>query len=131
MVGRPAVLISTVILIISFACGPGNNPNLIDIEIAEAREMVYSENPPLVIDVRTTQEFEGELSHIEGAILIPHYNIKDSLNFIRGLNSRNILVVCRTGRRSKIAGNELANLGIKKVYNLKGGLREWYSNNGN
>jgi rhodanese-related sulfurtransferase len=36
--------------------------------------------PPLVIDVRSPEEFAGELGHIDGAVLLPLPELEDRLN---------------------------------------------------
>jgi rhodanese-related sulfurtransferase len=121
------LILSVLAVIIIFACSGGNdnNSNLINIDYIKAQEMIASENPPVIFDVRTLEEFNGELGHLEGARLIPHNLVKDSLDIFNSYEGKNILLVCRTGRRSKIAGNVLSELGIENVYNLRGGMTAW------
>ena len=38
---------------------------------SELRERLSRLDPPLVLDVRSAEEFAGELGHIEGSLLIP------------------------------------------------------------
>ena len=128
MANRPISYLTALFIVFSVSCGTDSNPNLINIDHIKAEEMISSSEPPLIIDVRTSEEFNGNLYHLDGAILIPHYQIRDSLSFIRNLNGKDVLIVCRSGRRSKIAGNELVDLGVKNVYNLKDGLIGWYAN---
>jgi rhodanese-related sulfurtransferase len=69
----------------------------------------------MLIDVRTREEFVKE--HIKGAICIPHYDLKFYADFLTG---KDIVVYCNTERRSAIAQDRLAEMGISsKVMTLK------------
>lgn len=96
----------------------------------KAFEMVNSENPPVIIDVRTPGEFNNKLGHIPGSRLIPMQATADSMDVYERFRDREILLVCRSGRRSGIVGTELVAAGFQNVYNLEGGLKRWNSNNG-
>jgi phage shock protein E len=69
----------------------------------------------LVVDVRTPREFDK--GHLEGAILIPHTQISARLDELGSDLDRNIVVYCRSGRRSGIAQQMLRGLGYKNVLN--------------
>lgn len=71
-----------------------------------------------VIDVRTKKEYEE--GHLNGAINIPSFSIKRNIDRIN--TDKKILVYCQSGIRSKKALKILEDLGVKNVYNLKGGL---------
>ena len=71
----------------------------------------------VVIDVRTPEEFAS--GHIEGAINIPYDTITAKLPALARIGkNENILVYCRSGRRSAIAKQSLAELGY---HNLQDG----------
>jgi rhodanese-related sulfurtransferase len=36
-----------------------------------------------------------------------------------------VVLVCRSGRRSRYAADALAAMGLRRVYNLLGGMQEW------
>ncbi len=89
---------------------------------AEAKEIMDTEKDYILIDARTQAEFaEG---HIPGAILIPEYEIASRAQ--QELPDKNalILVYCRSGRRSKIASQELVKLGYTNVKEF-GGILDW------
>lgn len=73
-----------------------------------------------IIDVRSKQEYDE--GHIDGAILIPEYEIKNEIEDIVKNKNEKILVYCSSGTRSKKAKEELEDLGYKNVYNLKDGV---------
>ncbi|MBE6799731.1 MAG: rhodanese-like domain-containing protein [Ruminococcaceae bacterium] len=88
----------------------------------QAKHLMDTEKDYIIIDARTEEEFnEG---HIEGAILIPEYEIgeraeKELLN-----KDQLVLVYCRSGRRSKIAAQALVDLGYTNVKEF-GGIIDW------
>ena len=74
----------------------------------------------VVIDVRTPQEFAT--GHIEGAINIPYDTIRPGLPALAKIGKdENILLYCRSGRRSGIAMQSLGQLGYRNLQN-GGGL---------
>ncbi len=88
----------------------------------EAKEIMDSGVEYIIIDARTDEEFAQ--GHIEGAILIPEYEIKDRAEQEIPDKDAVILVYCRSGRRSKIASEELVNLGYTNVKEF-GGIIDW------
>ena len=88
----------------------------------EAKVLMESERGYVIIDARTEKEFAQ--GHIEGAILIPEYEIAARAE--RELPDKDalILVYCRSGRRSKIASAELVKLGYTNVKEF-GGIIDW------
>jgi len=76
-----------------------------------------------VIDVRSPEEFEGELGHLPGAALIPLAKLAERAS--AWPRTESILVVCRSGRRSYQACSLLAEMGFLDVNNLAGGMVAW------
>ena len=76
---------------------------------------------PLVVDVREPEEFEG--GHIAEAQLAPLGNVEESLKNIA--KDREIVLVCRSGRRSGIAAKRLAEQGFTRLWNMEGGMIAW------
>ena len=92
------------------------------ISAEEAKTIMDSESNYTIIDARTEEEFaEG---HIEGAILIPEYEIASRAEKELPDKEALILVYCRSGRRSKIASEELVKLGYENVKEF-GGIIDW------
>ena len=92
------------------------------INAEEAKEIMDSGVEHIIIDARTDEEFAQ--GHIEGAILIPEYEIADRAEKELPDKDALILVYCRSGRRSKIASDELVNLGYSNVKEF-GGIIDW------
>ncbi len=88
----------------------------------QAKTIMDTENDYVIIDARTEEEFaEG---HIKNAILIPEYEIAQRAEKEVPDKDALILVYCRSGRRSKIASEELVKLGYTNVKEF-GGIIDW------
>lgn len=104
------------------ACGGDNNNSYEQITPQEAKTIMDADRDYIIIDARTDEEFaEG---HINNAILIPEYEIADRAEKELPEKDALILVYCRSGRRSKIASEELVKLGYTNVKEF-GGIIDW------
>ena len=100
----------------------GNNVTYEQITAEQAKTIMDTEKDYVIIDARTEEEFaEG---HIENAILIPEYEIATRAEKELPDKEQLILVYCRSGRRSKIASEELVKLGYTNVKEF-GGIIDW------
>ena len=88
----------------------------------EAKQKMETEKDYIILDVRTQEEFDE--GHIPGAVLIPDYEIQQRAE--KELTDKNqlILVYCRSGRRSKLAAQALADMGYTNVTEF-GGIIDW------
>ena len=77
----------------------------------------------ILVDVRSPQEYEE--GHMEGAILLPEYDIKKKAKMLLPNKNMNIIVYCSSGTRSKKAQEELRNMGYTAVYNLYNGYQNY------
>jgi sulfur dioxygenase len=91
----------------------------------EVSAMIASANPPLVLDVRETNEYGGPLGHIRDSLLIPLRELASRTGELEAHRGRHIIAVCRSGVRSTTAAAILYGLGFERVYNLKDGMVEW------
>lgn len=95
----------------------------VDVQSAEKFASTVSQSGVVVLDVRTPGEYaEG---HIAGAINIdvedPSFNQK-----ITELDkSATYAVYCRSGRRSALATEQMAQSGFTSLTELSGGLLSW------
>jgi adenylyltransferase/sulfurtransferase len=74
-----------------------------------------------LIDVREPREWE--IARIAGARLLPLGQLAQSLATLDA--TREIVVMCRSGRRSEDAARQLQAAGFRKVRNLAGGILRW------
>ena len=73
-----------------------------------------------LIDVRTNDEFNT--NRLRNAINIDFYDSLFLKKFKKFNKEDNILLYCRSGRRSLIGAEILVKNGYKKTYDLKGGI---------
>lgn len=88
----------------------------------QAKKLMDTETNYIIIDARTEEEFKE--GHIEGAILVPEYEIAERAEKELPDKDQLILVYCRSGRRSKIAAQALSDLGYTNVIEF-GGIIDW------
>ena len=103
-------------------CSDGGSATYDQISGAEAKALMDSESGYIIIDARTQSEYDQ--GHIPGAILIPEYEIAGRAEKELPDKDQLILVYCRSGRRSKIAAEELVKLGYTNVKEF-GGIIDW------
>ena len=83
-----------------------------------AKQAALDPSTALIIDVRTPQEFGA--GHIDGAHNIPYGEIGERIGEVTAQKDRQIVLYCRTGRRSGIAHKRLQELGYTRVRNAGG-----------
>ena len=88
----------------------------------EAYKMMNELNNYILLDVRTLAEFTE--IRINGAILIPDYELKQRAETELPDKNAVILIYCRSGRRSALSAAVLAELGYINVYDF-GGILNW------
>ncbi|WP_018141201.1 VTT domain-containing protein [Thioalkalivibrio sp. ALJ7] len=93
------------------------------ITTTQLAERLHGANPPQVVDVRTPEEFTGELGHIEGAANIPLDQLESNLEQLP--KDRPLALVCRTDKRSKNAARLLRAHGFEDVAVVRKGMTAW------
>ncbi len=110
------------VLVCGQAQGKGGSMTYKQISQQQAKEIIQQRRDILVVDVRTFEEFaEG---HIENAICIPVESIQNIPPKELKDKKQTILVYCRSGRRSKIAAQKLAQMGYQNILEF-GGIITW------
>jgi len=78
----------------------------------------------VIIDVRTPEEhMEG---HLEGAINVDYLSPTFADEIGKLDRNGSYLVYCLVGVRSAYAVEIMTSLGFSEVYNMAGGIRQWY-----
>ena len=97
-------------------------PNYTEVTAAEAAELL-SNLHPFILDVRTPREYEQ--IHISGSYLIPIQQLQTRIGELKSKKHEDIFIYCATGNRSTVASRILADLGFKRIYNLRYGVYDW------
>jgi len=86
----------------------------------ELQARIVGDSPPLVLDVRTADEYGA--GHVPGAVLIPHDQLEARIGELG--SAREVVVYCRTGRRSALIEPLLEAHGFR-VRQLEGSWQAW------
>ncbi len=106
---------------------PLDAPPVSDISVDELYERLDTEDePPLLIDVRTPQEYNGPAGHIRNAKLIPLGELLSNTDVIKKYKNDEIVSICHSGSRSMMAAQILAKAGFTDIRNLTGGILQWH-----
>jgi rhodanese-related sulfurtransferase len=96
---------------------------LANIEIAprEVQELLARDNKVLFVDVR--EQWEYDIAHLEGSVLIPLGEIPGNLQRIE--TSDQIVIFCHHGMRSLDAAAWLRSQGVEGARSMTGGIERW------
>jgi rhodanese-related sulfurtransferase len=92
------------------------------ISAEEAYQMMQDSDEYILLDVRTNEEYKEK--RIDGAILIPDYEIGNRAEIELPEKDALIFLYCRSGRRSANAAHYLIGMGYTNVYDF-GGIIDW------
>ena len=113
-------------LLLLTACGQEKEKEqeaiYMNITAKEAKEIMDTQENYIILDTRTQEEYDE--GHIPGAILIPYDEIGEKAEELLPDKTQLLLVYCRSGRRSKIAAEELVKLGYTNIKEF-GGIIDW------
>ena len=93
-----------------------------NITAQQAKEMMDTQSNYIILDTRTQEEYDE--GHIPGAILIPYDEILQKAESVLTDKNQLILIYCRSGRRSKLASEDLVKLGYTNIRDF-GGIIDW------
>lgn len=99
------------------------NPDLDIVEDVSPDEVNAKKDNLTIIDVRSSEEYTGELGHIAGSKLVTLDTIMDHIDDIP--KDKTVVFICRSGRRSTSAAAIAKDNGFESVYNMKGGMILW------
>ena len=74
-----------------------------------------------VLDVRTPQEFSA--GHVPGAVNVPYDQVASHLAEIP--KNKDVVIYCRSGRRTGLAAEVLEANGYTKLVHLQGDMQAW------
>ena len=90
---------------------------------ALGERIAWADQSLLVLDVRTPEEFAA--GHLPGAVNIPHDELGSRMAELSGARERDIVVYCRTGKRTAQALGVLEEAGFTRLFHLKGDYTRW------
>ena len=97
----------------------------------DLEELLQNDAGILILDIREPYEFDA--MHIRNSINVPRgvlesaceYDYEETVPELVEARERDIVVICRSGKRSVLAADVMQKMGYSKVSSLKTGLRGW------
>ena len=88
----------------------------------------------ILLDIREKEEFD--FMHIKDSINVPRgvlegaccWNYNDTIPQLVEAKNQEIIVICKSGNRSALAGLTMQNMGYTKIKSLKMGIKGWNDN---
>jgi rhodanese-related sulfurtransferase len=91
------------------------------ISAAELRAQMASGDAPLVVDVRTPEEFRA--GHIPGAINVPYDQV--AAHAAELASPKGVAMYCLKGPRARLGEQALLSRAITRVLHVEGGFAAW------
>ena len=114
------------VIFLFVGCGQQNEVTqgavYMNITAQEAKEIMDTQTGYIILDTRTQEEYDE--GHIPGAIVLPYDEVLEKAEDILTDKNQLILVYCRSGRRSKLAAEDLVKLGYTNIKEF-GGIMDW------
>lgn len=102
-------------------CALADAPQVAQVSQQALLDMQAQGTPMLLLDVRTPEEFAA--GHIAGAVNIPYDQVASRLEEIP--KDKEVVLYCKSGRRSGMAAETLAVNGYTKLGHLDGDMQGW------
>lgn len=113
-------------LVPTINCVIPDQKNSTSISQEELLERIGAGTAPLILDVRSEQEYAA--GHIHGAMLIPHDELSLRLAELAAYKNQEVVVYCRSGKRAGVAEQILREAGFTHVRDLDGHVLLWQEN---
>jgi rhodanese-related sulfurtransferase len=97
------------------------SPKALALEVSVAEAAKLKEEGAFMLDVREVSEWNEV--HMPSATLIPLGELPNRLGEVP--QDQQIVVVCRSGNRSKTGRDTLLRAGFKSVTSMRGGMNDW------
>ncbi len=120
-IGLAVVVILGIVTFVPFGQPAPSATLAKEVSVEEAAKL--RDSGAFMLDVR--EQSEWDQFHIPGATLVPLGTLPDKLDTLP--KDKDIVVVCRTGRRSAEARDILLKAGFTNVTSMAGGVTDWQS----
>lgn len=123
MIRRATKTASISLLIFLTACAEQPPQPVGQIDAAELAGRIASGSAPMILDVRSREEYEA--GHVPGALHIPFDELAVRIQEIGDARDSELVVYCQSGRRAGIAGDILRSNNFSAVRDLDGHWQRW------
>ncbi|MBX9668194.1 MAG: hypothetical protein K2X93_11270 [Candidatus Obscuribacterales bacterium] len=94
-----------------------------EISATELKQRLDRGDKIVLLDIR--KPFELQIACLDNVVHIPEEEIENRLDELKQFENQDIVVYCRTGRRSTELTQILEGRGFSRIFNLTGGLHAW------
>jgi sulfur-carrier protein adenylyltransferase/sulfurtransferase len=94
-----------------------------EMTVTELKKKLDAGEEVILLDVREPHELK--ICSLNNTFHIPLGDLADRLEEMDRHKAQDIVVYCRSGRRSEMAASFMYDSGFQSVYNLKGGVLAW------
>lgn len=113
---------AVVMTLVTTACAPSWDAHE-QITAAQLLGKIEAGNPPIILDVRTVEEYEA--GHIPGALQIHFEEVPHRIEALQAFAEKDVVVYCERGFRAQIAETALQKVGFDRIYHLEGDIKAW------
>ena len=110
------------ILIFLYGCSKANR-SYASVSAEQLRAVIRDNPNAVLIDVRTSGEYNGPLYHIDKSVSIPLSDLSESIKNL-DKDNRSYYMICKSGARSKMATKIMNENGFN-AFNVTGGMMDW------
>ena len=118
----PSLLLVLAVVLLACTAASESFP---EIEPADLEAVLAADPAPLLLDVRTLEEFSA--GHVPGALSIPLQELPNRLDELAAFKERGIVTYCQSGRRATKALERLRDAGFQNLRLLAGSMSRWRS----
>ena len=114
-------LIFLLMVIFSASCNTKSTENITRMDGSRLEAILNDKTERekyLIIDVR--EDYEYKAGHVPYSINISVQEIESRISEISDWKEKNVIVICRSGRRSRTAAEILVKYGFKKIFDADG-----------
>lgn len=91
------------------------------ISVEKVMEKIKKNEDMVLLDVRTEEEYEGSLGHLDSSILIHIDQLTERIDELNEFKEKEIIVICQGGFRSRKGTKILLESGFN-AFDMKGGM---------
>ncbi|TCV90342.1 rhodanese-like domain-containing protein [Sulfurirhabdus autotrophica] len=119
------------ILLLTFSLGACSEPPYTSIDNAQLKTLIAQGIP--LYDIRRPEEWM-QTNVVEGSHKLTYVDASGRMNpaflgrFTAEVNKNDpVILICRTGSRTRSLAHELTDMGYTKIYNVRNGITNWIS----
>jgi rhodanese-related sulfurtransferase len=121
---RLTTLLASAVLGTACFVSSANAGDTVQVSQTELLERLEQKDPDLVVlDVRTADEFAA--GHVPGARNVSHDLLASRLDELSAVRDKQVVLYCRSGRRTLLAEDVLRKAGFKRLGHLEGDFLAW------